>query len=44
MLDDRTDARKAFPPGVQDRLSAVRQAVDPHGLFLAPHHLPSSGS
>jgi hypothetical protein len=39
MLDDRTDIRKAFPPAIQDRLSAVRRSVDPHGLFLDPHHL-----
>ena len=37
MLDDRTDTRKAFPPGVHARLSAIRHAVDPRGLFLAPH-------
>lgn len=41
MLDDRTDLRKVFPPAVQGRLSAIRRSVDPHGLFLAPHHLPS---
>jgi FAD/FMN-containing dehydrogenase len=39
MLDDRTDIRKVFPPAVQDRLSAVRRSVDPHCLFLGPHHL-----
>jgi FAD/FMN-containing dehydrogenase len=37
MLDDRTDTRKAFPPGVHARLSAVRRSVDPRGLFLDPH-------
>jgi FAD/FMN-containing dehydrogenase len=37
MLDDRTDTRKSFPPGVHARLSAVRHAVDPDRLFLAPH-------
>jgi len=37
MLDDRTDTRKAFPPGVHARLSAIRRSVDPRGLFLAPH-------
>jgi FAD/FMN-containing dehydrogenase len=37
MLDDRTDTRKVFPPGVHARLSAIRRAVDPHRLFLAPH-------
>jgi hypothetical protein len=38
MLDDRTDTRKVFPPGVHARLSAVRRAADPRNLFLAPHH------
>jgi FAD/FMN-containing dehydrogenase len=38
MLDDRTDTRKVFPPGVHARLSDVRRAVDPGNLFLAPHH------
>ena len=38
MLDERTDTRKVFAPGVHARLSAVRRAVDPDGLFLAPHH------
>ena len=38
MLDDRTDTRKVFPPGVHARLSAVRRAADPGNLFLAPHH------
>jgi hypothetical protein len=37
MLDDRTDTRKVFPPGVHARLSAVRHAADPGNLFLAPH-------
>jgi FAD/FMN-containing dehydrogenase len=37
MLDDRTDTRKAFAPGVHARLSAVRRRVDPQGLFVAPH-------
>ena len=39
MLDARTDTRKVFPPGVHARLSAVRRAVDPGGLFLAAHDL-----
>jgi FAD/FMN-containing dehydrogenase len=38
MLDERTDTRKVFPPGVHARLSAVRRAADPGNLFLAPHH------
>jgi FAD/FMN-containing dehydrogenase len=37
MLDQRTDTRKVFPPGVHARLSAVRHAVDPGDLFLATH-------
>ena len=37
MLDQRTDTRKAFPPGVHARLSAIRRSVDPRGRFLAPH-------
>jgi hypothetical protein len=37
MLDDRTDTRKAFPPGVHARLSAIRRSVDPRGVFLQPH-------
>jgi FAD/FMN-containing dehydrogenase len=40
MLDDSTDTRKAFPPDVHARLSAVRRAADPHGLFMAPHPSP----
>ena len=39
MLDERTDTRKVFPPGVHARLSAVRQAADPGNLFLAVHHV-----
>jgi hypothetical protein len=37
MLDDRTDTRKVFPPGVLARLSAIRRAADPGNLFVAPH-------
>jgi FAD/FMN-containing dehydrogenase len=37
MLDDRTDTRKVFAPGVHARLSAIRRSVDPDRLFLAPH-------
>jgi hypothetical protein len=42
MLDDRTDTRKVFAPGVHARLSAVRRTVDPGNLFLAAHE-PSAG-
>lgn len=37
MLDDSIDTRKAFPPAVHARLTALRRSVDPQGLFLAPH-------
>lgn len=37
MLDDRIDTRKAFPPGVHARLSALRRAVDPGDLFVVTH-------
>jgi FAD/FMN-containing dehydrogenase len=42
MLDDRTDTRKVFPPGVHTRLSAIRRAADPGNLFLAPHDDPGA--
>lgn len=41
MLDDRSDVRTALPPGAPGRLAAIRRAVDPRGLFLAPHRLPA---
>jgi FAD/FMN-containing dehydrogenase len=41
MLDERTDTRKAFSPGVHARLSAVRRAVDPNGLFVVQHQVPT---
>ena len=37
MVDESSDTRKAFPPDVHARLSGIRRAVDPDGLFLAPH-------
>jgi FAD/FMN-containing dehydrogenase len=37
MLDDSSDTRKAFAPQVHARLTAIRRAADPHGLFMAPH-------
>ena len=37
MLDDRRDPRKAYPPEVYARLTALRHAVDPAGLFVGPH-------
>ena len=44
MVDESSDTRKAFAPDVHARLSAVRLAVDPHGLFMAPHPSPGTGS
>jgi FAD/FMN-containing dehydrogenase len=40
MLDDATDTRKAFPPGVHARLAALRAAVDPERLFVGQHLMP----
>jgi hypothetical protein len=41
MLDE-VDTRKAFPRDVHARLSAIRRAVDPHGLFMAPRSVTES--
>jgi FAD/FMN-containing dehydrogenase len=43
MLDESTDTRKAFPPEVHARLSAIRRSVDPHGIFLGAHSSPDTG-
>ena len=40
MLDDQTDTRKAFPPGVHARLARLRAAVDPDRLFVGQHLMP----
>lgn len=40
MLDDAVDTRKAFPPEMHARLSAIRRTVDPGGLFMPPHPSP----
>jgi len=37
MLDDEAQARSGFPAETYARLMAVREAVDPHGLFLDLH-------
>jgi hypothetical protein len=37
MLDDRADERRAVSGGSWDRLSAIRAAADPDGLFVLPH-------
>lgn len=44
MLDDQTDTRKAFPPGVHTRLAALRAAVDPDRLFVGQHLMPEPGA
>jgi FAD/FMN-containing dehydrogenase len=44
MVDASIDTRKAFAPSVHARLSAIRRAVDPHGLFMAPHPSPEAGA
>lgn len=44
MLDARTDTRKAFPPGVHERLSRIRAQADPGGLFVAQHGVPEQRS
>jgi FAD/FMN-containing dehydrogenase len=41
MLDESSDTRKAFPAEEHARLSQIRRQADPHGLFMAPHPLPS---
>jgi hypothetical protein len=43
MVDERSDTRKAFPPSVHAQLSGIRRAVDPDGLFMAPHPTPQGG-
>jgi FAD/FMN-containing dehydrogenase len=40
MVDESTDTRKAFPPEVHAQLSRIRRAVDPAGVFMAPHPSP----
>lgn len=42
MLDASMDTRKAFPPDIHARLTAIRRAVDPGGLFMAPHSAPDT--
>jgi FAD/FMN-containing dehydrogenase len=37
MLDDRADERRAVSGGNWERLSAIRDATDPDGLFVLPH-------
>ena len=37
MLDDVSDPRKAYPPEVYARLTTLRRAVDPTGLFVGQH-------
>jgi hypothetical protein len=44
MLDASMDTRKAFPPEVHARLTAIRQSVDPDGLFMQPHPASDTAS
>ncbi len=37
MTDAEVDARRGWPEVSWRRLSALRESVDPHGLFLPPH-------
>jgi hypothetical protein len=37
MLDDSSDSRKAYPPHVYARMTALRRSVDPSGLFVGQH-------
>ena len=37
MADAQVDARRGWPEVSWQRLAAVRQSADPHGLFLPPH-------
>ena len=43
MLDDQADERRAVPSANWDRLSQIRSAADPDGLFVLPH-VASSGA
>jgi hypothetical protein len=44
MLDDATDTRKAFPPGVHARLATLRAVLDPERLFVGQHLMPEEPS
>lgn len=37
MVDDEVDGRRGWPQAAWRRLSAVRAAADPNGLFVVPH-------
>lgn len=37
MVDDRADESRAVPNATWDRLSRIRSAADPDGLFVLPH-------
>jgi hypothetical protein len=43
MVHASTDTRKVFSPSSHARLSEIRRAVDPEGLFMAPHSSPATG-
>jgi hypothetical protein len=37
MADDKVAERHGWPESTWQRLAAIRAAVDPNGLFVAPH-------
>ncbi len=37
MLDEQVDERRGWPAPSWQRLAALRNAADPHGLFVLPH-------
>jgi hypothetical protein len=43
MADAQVDARRGWPEVSWQRLAAVRQSADPHGLFLSPHRRSEHG-
>jgi hypothetical protein len=44
MLDDQADERRAVPSTHWQRLSGIRSAADPDGLFVLPHVASASGT
>ncbi len=45
MTDDaQVDARRGWPEVSWQRLAAVRESVDPHGLFLPPYRASEPGA
>jgi hypothetical protein len=40
MVDEQVDERRGWPAAAWQRLSGIRAAVDPDGLFVPPHAAP----